>query len=65
VMGAIIAAETGDVPNVDTFMRGFERALLVAAGIALLGALVAYALVRPHEEAGQRAQRPTAEPVAK
>jgi EmrB/QacA subfamily drug resistance transporter len=65
VMGAIIAAETGSVPNVDTFMRGFERALLVAAGIALLGALVAYALVRPHEEAGQRAQRPTAEPVAK
>jgi EmrB/QacA subfamily drug resistance transporter len=65
VMGAIIAAETGDVPNVDTFVRGFERALLVAAGIALLGALVAYALVRPHEEAGQRAQRPTAEPVAK
>jgi EmrB/QacA subfamily drug resistance transporter len=67
IMGAIVASETGAVPTVDSFMRGFERALLVAAGIALLGALVAYVLVRPHEEARgpQRAERPTVEPVAK
>jgi len=34
---------------VDGFMRGFERSLLVAAGIALAGAIVAAVLVRPHE----------------
>ena len=65
LMGAIVANETGGRPTVDTFMAGFERALLVAAGIALLGALVAYVLVRPHEEAGQRAERRAPEPIAK
>jgi EmrB/QacA subfamily drug resistance transporter len=65
LMGAIIAAEAGGERTPEAFMRGFERALLVAAAIAALGAVVAYVLVRPHEEAGQRAHRPTAEPVAK
>jgi EmrB/QacA subfamily drug resistance transporter len=64
VMGAIMAAELGDVPSVDAFMHGFERALLVAAGIALVGAVVAWTLVRPHEEA-TRTGRATPEPVAK
>ena len=65
-MGAIVAAEVGDVPTPDAFMRGFERALLAAAAIAAVGAVVAYVLVRPHEEAGRRPeQRPTVEPVAK
>ena len=32
-------------------MRGFERSLLVAAGIALVGAFVAGWLIRPHEGA--------------
>ncbi len=65
IMGAIMAAELGGQPSVDSFMRGFERALLVAATIAFAGAIVAYTLVRPHEGAGERA--PTAappEPVA-
>jgi MFS family permease len=66
IMGAIMASELGPVPTPDAFMRGFERALLVAAGIALLGALVAYVLVRPHEETGRRAERTRApEPIAK
>jgi EmrB/QacA subfamily drug resistance transporter len=64
IMGAIMAAELGDAPSVDGFMRGFERALLVAAGIAVVGAVVAFVLVRPHEEA-TRAGRTTAEPIAK
>ena len=38
-------------------------ALLVAAAIAVLGAVVAYVLVRPHEEAGRR-ERTAAEPFA-
>ena len=65
LMGAIVAAEAGGERTPEAFMRGFERALLVAAGIAALGAVVAYVLVRPHEEAGRRPQHATAEPVAK
>jgi EmrB/QacA subfamily drug resistance transporter len=64
IMGAIMAAELGDQPSVDAFMRGFERALLVAAGIAVVGAVVAFVLVRPHEEA-TRTGRTAPEPVAK
>ena len=46
-------------------MNGFEIALLVAAGIALVGAVVAYALVRPHEGAGEKRPGPAAaEPAA-
>jgi predicted MFS family arabinose efflux permease len=65
IMGAIVASQTGGTPTVDSFMRGFERALLVAAGIAALGALVAYVLVRPHEEATGRAATRAPEPIAK
>jgi EmrB/QacA subfamily drug resistance transporter len=49
VMGAIVAASVGGVRSVDAFMRGFEHSLLVAAAIALVGALVAAVLVRAHE----------------
>jgi EmrB/QacA subfamily drug resistance transporter len=49
LMGAIVAAEVGDRPTVEGFMDGFERSLLVAAAIALVGAVVAAVLVRPHE----------------
>jgi predicted MFS family arabinose efflux permease len=52
IMGAIMASEVGGERSVDAFMRGFERALLVAAGIAVVGAIVALTLVRPHEGAG-------------
>jgi EmrB/QacA subfamily drug resistance transporter len=65
LMGAIVAAEAGGERTPEAFMRGFERALLVAAGIAALGAVVAWVLVRPHEEARGRVQRTTADPVAK
>jgi EmrB/QacA subfamily drug resistance transporter len=65
IMGAIVASQTGGTPTVESFMRGFERALLVAAAIAALGALVAYVLVRPHEEATGRAATRAPEPVAK
>jgi EmrB/QacA subfamily drug resistance transporter len=63
IMGAIVAAEASGERTPDAFMRGFETALLVAAGIAVVGAVVAYVLVRPHEEAG-RTERTAAEPVA-
>jgi EmrB/QacA subfamily drug resistance transporter len=61
VMGAIVAAQVDGAWSTEAFMRGFERALLVAAGIAALGAVVAFTLVRPHDEAG-RPERPVTEP---
>ena len=51
LMGAIVAAQAKGKPPVEGFMDGFESALLVAALIALAGAVVAFALVR--QEAGQ------------
>jgi DHA2 family methylenomycin A resistance protein-like MFS transporter len=48
VMGAIVAATAGGERSVDAFMRGYERALMTAAAIALIGAVVAGVLVRSH-----------------
>ena len=64
LMGAIVASEAGGARSVEAFMSGFEKALLVGAGIALVGAGVALALVRPHEEAGRRSPERAPEPVA-
>jgi EmrB/QacA subfamily drug resistance transporter len=63
IMGAIMASEAGGERTVEAFMRGFQSALLVAAGIAVVGAIVAFTLVRPHEGAGTTA-RAAAEPAA-
>ena len=63
IMGAIVAAKAGGERTPEAFMRGFETALLVAAAIAVLGAVVAYVLVRPHEEA-RRTEPTAAEPFA-
>jgi EmrB/QacA subfamily drug resistance transporter len=56
LMGAIMAAELSTPPSVESFMRGFERSLLVAAGIALAGAAVAAWLIRPHESSQDGAE---------
>jgi EmrB/QacA subfamily drug resistance transporter len=64
VMGAIMAREAGSVRAPEAFMRGFEHALQTAAGIALVGAIVAYLLVRPHEGAGRSARASAPEPAA-
>ena len=65
IIGAIMAAEAGGERSVEAFMRGFEVSLRVAAGIAVLGAVVAFVLVRPHEGAGrERPGQATAEPIA-
>ena len=63
VMGAIVAAEAGGERTVDAFMRGFESALLVAAAIAVVGAVVAFTLVRQHERPGTP-ERAAVEPAA-
>jgi MFS family permease len=65
VMGAIMAhkaggtipppgsvlTETERLAAQAAFMSGFQAALLVASVIAAVGAIVAFVLVRPHEEA--------------
>ena len=50
LMGAIVAAAADGRPGLDGFMAGYERALLVAAFVALAGAVVAFALVRHETE---------------
>ena len=65
VMGAIVAHEAGGQQTPEAFIAGFEKALLVAAAIAAVGAVVAFALVRPHEGAGrQPSTHGATEPIA-
>jgi len=65
LMGAILAAEANGVMSPEAFVDGFQSALIVAAGIAALGAVVAFTLVRPHEGVGRAARETRAvEPVA-
>ena len=52
LMGAIMAHEAAGERTPEAFMAGFERALVVSAVIAVVGAIVAFVLVRPHEGAG-------------
>jgi hypothetical protein len=59
LMGAIVAHEAHGVRSVAAFMAGFERALEVAAVIAAVGAVVAFALVRPHEREESARHEPT------
>jgi len=63
VMGAIMAHAAGGRHTPQAFMDGFSRSLTVASGIAIAGAVVAYALVRPHDrgEHGERAVVPLEE----
>jgi EmrB/QacA subfamily drug resistance transporter len=49
VIGAVMAHEAAGRTSPEAFMDGFQRSLLLAAVIALSGAVVAYVLVRPHE----------------
>jgi EmrB/QacA subfamily drug resistance transporter len=49
LIGAIMVHEAGGRRTTQAFLDGFERSLLVASGIALVGSLVAFLLVRPHE----------------
>jgi hypothetical protein len=49
LMGAIMASGIDGRRTPEAFMDGFSTALLVAALIAFAGAIVAAALLRPHE----------------
>ena len=62
VMGAIVASQMGATYDPQSFRAGFERAQLVAAGIAAVGAVVAFTLVRGHEE--EHAEQVAPEPAA-
>jgi EmrB/QacA subfamily drug resistance transporter len=51
LIGAIIAAEIDDRRTPEAFVDGFSTALVVAAGIAFVGAAVAFLTVRTHRTA--------------
>ena len=53
LIGAIIALQAGDQRTPEAFVDGLQTALLVASGVAALGAVVAFSLVRAHEAARQ------------
>jgi EmrB/QacA subfamily drug resistance transporter len=53
VIGAIIAAEVDGRQTPEAFVDGFSTALVVAAGIALVGAAVAFLTVRTHRSAAE------------
>jgi EmrB/QacA subfamily drug resistance transporter len=60
IMGAIVASYVHVRPPapqaVDQFVQGFQRSLLVAAGIAFVAALIAVVTLRKPEEAEEPAQ---------
>jgi len=62
LIGAIVVAKAGDRRTPEAFMDGFSTSLVVAALIAFVGAVVAAALVRPHER--PRAAEPVPEVAA-
>jgi predicted MFS family arabinose efflux permease len=64
LMGAIMAHEIAGRRTPDAFMDGFSLSLMVAAGIAFAGAVVAAVLVRPHEMTGSGAPEAPAVPEA-
>jgi hypothetical protein len=57
LMGAIMASQLATPPTTESFMRGFERALLVGSAIALVGSLVAAWLIRPHRTEAHGAEQ--------
>jgi MFS family permease len=57
LMGAIMASQLATPPTTESFMRGFERALIVGAAIALVGSLVAAWLIRPHRTEAHGAEQ--------
>ncbi len=63
VMGAIVASYVdlnGGLPDPSSFIDGFQAALRVSAGFALLGAVIAFATIRKHRhlDAGELAEAP-------
>jgi hypothetical protein len=64
LIGAIMALEAGGERSPAAFVKGLQSGLLIAAGIAALGAVVAFTLVRPHDGAGRARHEAVVEPVA-
>jgi EmrB/QacA subfamily drug resistance transporter len=61
LMGAIMVHEAGGRSTPAAFVHGLSVTLEVAAAIAVAGALVAVALVRPHVDGGAAPGRPAGE----
>ncbi len=61
LMGAIMVHEAGGRSTPAAFVHGLSVTLEVGAAIAVAGALVAVALVRPHVDGGSTGSRPAGE----
>ena len=64
VMGAIMASELDGQRTPESFLAGFEKALVVAAVIASLGAVVSAVLVRSHHASAPPVPAPADQPAA-
>ena len=64
IIGAIMVLEAGGERTPQAFVEGLQTGLVVAAGIAAVGAVVAFSLVRPHDGAGRVGQETAAESTA-
>jgi len=64
LIGAIMTIEAGGERTPEAFVDGLQTALLVASGIAALGAVVAFTTVRPHEAARRAGRHGAVEPAA-
>jgi len=64
LMGAIMASQLDGQRTPEAFLAGFEKALVVAAGIAFLGAVVSAVLVRSHHASVPAVPTPADQPAA-
>ena len=64
IIGAIMVFEAGGERTPAAFVDGLQTGLVVASGIALLGAVVAFTLVRPHDRAERALPEAAPEPAA-
>ena len=63
LMGAIMASQLDGQRTPAAFLAGFEKALVVAAGIAFLGAVVSAVLVRSHHAPAPVVPTPADQPA--
>ncbi len=64
LIGAIMVLEAGGERTPAAFVDGLQTGLVVASGIAAVGAIVAFTLVRPHDGAGHAVPEAAPEPAA-
>src|SRR3990172_4206885 len=64
LMGGVMGSQLDRQRTPQAFLAGFEKALVVAAGIAFLGAVVSAVLVRSHHPSAPAVPTPADQPAA-